>query len=175
MHCQAMSCGFGGGGEWFLSNLYHNNKQKVITRVKWGGNFFSKYSYFEKAYENDDIMVPWSVLFLPTTVCVVFISVIVTHPSFVHGGSIRAHEKWLMAVMSASPPSAYHTSSSTRNTNSPFIPLQCFLSASYTFLPSHFHGTNPPFSVEAGLILVQTRLGPGHRISYTGGGAVGVG
>lgn len=65
-------------------------------------------------------------------------------------------------------------SSSTRNTNSPFIPLQCFPSASYTFLPSHFHGTNPPFSVEAGLILVD-RTGPGHRIEYTGGGAVGVG
>lgn len=109
----------------------------------------------KRVTKTDDIMVSWSVLFLPTRVCVVFISVIVSHPSFVHGESIRAHEKWLTAVMSVSPPSAYHTSSSTRNTNSPFIPLQCFPSASYTFLPSHFHGTNPSFPVEAGLILVN--------------------
>lgn len=119
-------------------------------------------------------MISWSALFLPIRVCEVFISVIVTHPSFVRGESIRAHEKWLTAVMSVSPPRANHASSSPRNTDSPFIPLQCFPSTSYTFLPSHFHGTNPPFSAEAALILVN-RTGPGHRISYTGGGAVGVG
>lgn len=139
------------GGEMSFLNTV------ILKRLqKWWYNSFTKCS-------------------IPSTrVCVVFISVIVTHPSFVHGESIRAHEKWLTAVMSVSPPSAYHASSSTRNTNSPFIPLQCFPSTSYSFLPSHFHRTNPPFWVEAGLILVN-RTGPGHRISNTGGGAVGVG
>ena len=47
----------------------------------------------KRVTKTDDIMVSWSVLFLPTRVCVVFISVIVSHPSFVHGESIRAHEK----------------------------------------------------------------------------------
>lgn len=116
-------------------------------------------------------MISWRAPFLQIRGCEVFISVIVTHPSFVRCESIRAHEKWLTAVMSVSPPSANHASSSPRNTDSPFIPLQCFPSTSYTFLPSHFHVPNLLFSVEAALILVN-RTGPGHRISYTwdGGG-----
>lgn len=174
MHCQRAVFlfweGLGWGGGVWVATLVSRKKKKQQS----GGEISYTYSYFENAYKNDDIMVSQSVLFLPARVCVVFISVIVTHPSFVHGESIRAHEKWLTAVMSVSPPSAYHSSSATWNTDSPFIPLQCFPSASYSFLPSHFHRTNPPFWVEAGLILVD-RTGPGHRISNTGGGAVGVG
>lgn len=38
-------------------------------------------------------MILWSALFLPMRVCEVFISVIVIHPSSVHGELITAYEK----------------------------------------------------------------------------------
>lgn len=69
--------------------------------------------------------------FPPIRARVVFIGVIVIHPSSPHSELIAAYEKWLMAVMTASPLSGNHVGSPLWNSNSPFIPLQCLLHLIY--------------------------------------------
>lgn len=57
--------------------------------------------------------------------------------------------------MSASPLRGKQVHSTPWNTNSPFIPLHCFNSTSYTILPSIFHITNSSFLLQPAQRLVK--------------------
>lgn len=114
--------------------------------------------FFKIKQKNEGIIIllNWGIKYpqLPLRVFEVFMSVIVTHPSSVHSELITAYEKWLVDIMSASPPSnQLHTP--LWNSDSQFIPLHCLFSTSYILILSHFHVTNPSFPGAAPLILVK--------------------
>ncbi len=135
--------------------MFHICLLQIFSNLDKSKRCFGNLFFFYTSYKiaailknwliNNGIMILWSAPFLPIKVCEVFIGVIVIHPSSVHSDLITAYEKWLMAIMSVSPLSGNHVNSPPWNSDSPFIPLHCLFSTSYTLLLSNFHVTNPPF------------------------------